>query len=136
MTLKDLQAILNKQAQTQQIESQKSQRLQTKKLFFERIRKAQHFWIQDSQEHEQVYRGTYDRVNKQANCCFNHIIGLPRKHNRAHGLYDYELELVNTLHHQSKYILVRKSTGLGLTTLFLRWMSWLAITDEQMKGKE
>lgn len=51
-------------------------------------------------------------------------------------LFDYQQLLLNTLENESRYILVRKSTGLGFTTLFLRWMAWLCLKDDSMRGKE
>ena len=133
------------------------------------------------------------------NCCFNHIIGLPKKgdgnnnnnnNNKEYPLFDYEqmvylaLEepgFINTrsateeeekrfnqlkvdieqrvnskkenmkmAHHnyvQEKenilvypqkvgHLAVLKSTGLGLTEFFLRYIAWICLKDDKLKGSD
>jgi hypothetical protein len=86
------------------------------------------FWIWDKQEHLRLA----DATNEQ--CCFNHIVGLPRKDGVEHPIYDYEKILYDSLlpiitHHSSsfknKHLWVKKATGLGITEFMLRMMAWL-----------
>jgi len=107
-------------------------------------------------------------------CCFNHIIGLPRKNGIEHPLYDYEEILFkcmeipsyqnNTPHKGSdnyrweslreridqkqkesdtplydfkvNHLAVLKSSGLGLTEFFLRYMAWLCVKDDKLRGSD
>lgn len=112
-------------------------------------------------------------------CCFNHMIGLPRKVNtegvsQEYPLFDYEEVLfkcmeipsyqnnsprreVNTTEWESLrertdrkheainkplydfkvgHLAVLKSSGLGLTEFFLRYMSWLCVKDDKLKGSD
>ena len=62
-------------------------------------------------------------------CCFNHIVGLPEKNNIPLPIFDYETELVDILKNK-KLIYIKKSTGLGITEIVLRWIVWKCITDE------
>jgi hypothetical protein len=59
----------------------------------------------------------------------------PVKNNRVLPLFDYEKTLLDAVE-QDKYVICRKSTGLGLTSLYLRWCSWLCLKDDAMKGRE
>ncbi|HJR49165.1 MAG TPA: hypothetical protein VJ799_13485 [Nitrososphaeraceae archaeon] len=63
MTFKDLQKLV--QAQSGPEQSQLSQRLRDKP-----------FWIWDQQQHRQK------DIKTKGDCCFNHIIGLPKKENK------------------------------------------------------
>jgi hypothetical protein len=45
------------------------------------------FWIEHIREHRKA-----DIANK-GNCCFNHIIGLPKKDGIEHKIYDYEMDI-------------------------------------------
>jgi len=66
-------------------------------------------------------------------CCFNHWIGLPGKQGKRMPLFDYEESLEDNLK-TNKLIWILKSTGLGISEFFLRWMSWKALTDESIFG--
>ena len=81
--------------------------------------KEKPFWIDDIVEHKQ-----HDRANNGA-CCFNHIIGLPKKDGLVHKIYDYELQVINALENNSD-VLINKARGLGITELILRYMAYLA----------
>jgi len=104
------------------------------------------FYIRDKQEHREQY------VKTNGNCCFNHIAGLPLKDGRNHPLYDYERLLCDTLFgadetnnsrtransedFKDKHLWVLKSTGLGITELFLRVIGWLCTKDDRLKGSQ
>ena len=66
-------------------------------------------------------------------CCYNHSIGLPRKKDIPKPLFDYEKEIYDALQ-QTKYVWIKKATGLGITELMLRYISWLCLRDDKLKG--
>ncbi len=78
MTFKDLQTLVQSQSGPEQ--SQPLQRLRDKP-----------FWIWDQTRHKEK-----DRANK-GDCCFNHIIGLPRKDGIEKSIFDYEKLLYDSL---------------------------------------
>jgi hypothetical protein len=86
------------------------------------------FWIEDIREHKKA-----DIANK-GSCCFNHIIGLPKKDGIEHKIYDYEMELVNALDTNNKNIFIKKARGLGITELLLRYMAYLAVRTNEYSG--
>jgi hypothetical protein len=87
------------------------------------------FWIDDPIKHEQAF----DQA--AGNCCFNHIVGLPKKKWQKYPLFDYESTLIKTLK-QHKRILILKARGLGLTEFMLRYMAWLCVYDNKYKGAD
>jgi hypothetical protein len=66
---------------------------------------------------------------------FNHLVDLPQKNGQAYPLFDYERELFNTLV-SNKHLWVKKATGLGITEFFLRYMAWLCVKDDSLKGAQ
>lgn len=59
--------------------------------------------------------------------CFNHLIGLPEKNGRIHpAVYDYEANLIDDLENGVKYQCIKKARGIGISTLYLRWLAYLA----------
>src|SRR5215207_1267445 len=77
MTFKDLQKLVQSQSGP---EAQLLQRLRDKP-----------FWINSEKEHKER-----DRTSK-GDCCFNHIIGLPRKDGIEKPMFDYERFLYDAL---------------------------------------
>jgi hypothetical protein len=60
------------------------------------------FWIGDPKQHKQ------EDIKTKGDCCFNHIVGLPRKDNKEKPMFEYDKllydsllnpEFYNTLHH-------------------------------------
>lgn len=51
------------------------------------------FWIWSSAKAGQSHRKLYPN----SNCCFNHILGLPKKNGKEYGMFDYELILYKAL---------------------------------------
>jgi hypothetical protein len=72
---------------------------------------------------------------KQAQIDFNHAIGLPQKNGQSFPLFDYEQLLFNTLQN-NKHAWVKKATGLGITEFMLRYIAWLCIRDDSLKGAQ
>lgn len=94
------------------------------------------FWIWNEQEHARRYKTT----NKQ--CCFNHKIGLPVKGDKSHPMYDYEQTVYIALMNETadkkkdKHVYVLKATGLGVTEFCLRWIAWMCLKDDKLKGSQ
>ena len=107
MTFRDLQKLVQSQSDTKQ--SQLLPRLRDKL-----------FWIWDQDAHRQ------EDVRTKGDCCFNHIIGLPRKDGKIEKpLFDYEKLLYDSLiipdfynplqqAFKHKHLWVKKATGLGV----------------------
>lgn len=72
MTFKDLQKLVQSQSGPEHYQ------------LLERL-KDKPFWIWDQKEHKQ------EDIKMKGSCCFNHIIGLPKKDGRIEKpLFDYE----------------------------------------------
>ena len=84
------------------------------------------FWIWDIKEHKAA------DILTNGYCCFNHIIGLPKKNEEDRPFYDYEKLLFDTLQ-QHKHIWIKKATGLGITEFMLRYMAWLCLRNHELK---
>jgi hypothetical protein len=78
VTFKDLQKVIQSQSGPEQ--SQLLQRLKDKP-----------FWIWDTKQHKQ------QDIKTKGDCCFNHIIGLPRKDGTEKSIFDYEKLLYDSL---------------------------------------
>jgi hypothetical protein len=78
LTFKDLQKIVRSQSGPEQ--SKLLQRLRDKP-----------FWIWDPKQHKS------EDIKTKGDCCFNHIIGLPRKDGIEKSIFDYEKLLYNSL---------------------------------------
>jgi hypothetical protein len=78
LTFKDLKKRVTLEAQQQQ------------SMLFERLQNKP-FWIWNIDEHKR------EDINTDADCCFNHIIGLPQKDGDDMPLFDYQQILFNSL---------------------------------------
>jgi hypothetical protein len=74
VTFKDLQKLV--QSQSDPGQSQLSQKLKDKP-----------FWIWDQKQHRQ------EDIKTKGECCFNHIIGLPKKDSQEKPMFEYEILL-------------------------------------------
>jgi hypothetical protein len=92
------------------------------------------FWIWDTEQHKQEDAAT------DADCCFNHIIGLPQKDGIDKPLYDYEQIIFDALIPESvngrKHLWIKKATGLGVSEFMLRFMAWLCLKDNALSGSK
>jgi len=68
-------------------------------------------------------------------CCFNHIVGLPKKNNKALPLFDYEQRIFEALEND-RYVAILKSTGLGITELTLRYIVYKCLRDNEWQGRQ
>ena len=129
VTFKDLQRLVQSQSAPEQ--SQLLQRLREKP-----------FWIWDQDKHRR------EDIKTNGDCCFNHIIGLPRKDGKAmKPMFDYEKllydsllipDFYNPLQHtfKHKHLWVKKATGLGVTEFFLRFMAWLCLRNDDYRNSQ
>jgi Terminase RNaseH-like domain len=128
VTFKDLQKLVQSQSGVEQNEL--LQRLKDKP-----------FWIWNEKQHKR------EDIKTRGKCCFNHVIGLPRKDGVEKPLFDYEKQLYdsllipdpyNPMQHtfKLKYLWVKKATGLGVTEFFLRFMAWLCLKDNSYRNSQ
>ena len=87
MTFKDLQRLIGSQSDSNHFPNNPQENLLLAKL------RNRPFWLWDSSAHKEK-----NKIGR-GHCCFNHIIGLPRKDGIEKPLYDYEktLSLVLTV---------------------------------------
>jgi hypothetical protein len=104
----------------------KQQRRQKQQQFFEQF-KSKPFWIWNKESHKKQYHISSGR------CCFNHVISLPVKNSKKMPLFDYEQKIYDVLQ-ETKYVWIKKATGLGITEFMLRYMAWLCLRDDKLKG--
>jgi hypothetical protein len=129
VTFRDLQKIVQ-QSQSGPQQSQLLQRLRDKP-----------FWIWDPKQHKQ------EDIRTKGDCCFNHIIGLPRKDGIEKSIFDYEKLLYDSLlipefyndskhDFKHKHLWVKKATGLGVTEFMLRLMAWLCLRNNDYRNSQ
>ena len=87
------------------------------------------FWIWDKEEHRRQ-----DKLNR-GKCCFNHILKCPTKDNIEKPLFDYQQTIYDAMQHQ-KHLRILKSTGLGVSEFFLRYMAWLCLKDNTYQNSQ
>jgi len=85
------------------------------------------FWIFDKELHKNTEG--YARCQ----CCFNHIIGLPRKDGITKPIHPFQKIITDALTNERLNWII-KATGLGLTELVLRWMVYLAVSSKIYTG--
>lgn len=66
---------------------------------------------------------------------FNDIIGLPVKNNVEHKIYDYELDVINKIE-SNHNIWIKKSRGIGITELVLRYLAWKIVSTNELEYKK
>src|SRR5437899_4031993 len=132
MTLKDLRILLERE-ERQQLKLQRQ--LSTTELTPEVILllnkyKDRRFWC-----------GHLEDPNPKTPC-FNHAISLPYKWNKPQPLHDYQVDLIDLLEGMNqggnnpdnsikKYIWIKKSIGIGISELMLRYVAWLGICQNE-----
>jgi hypothetical protein len=136
VTFKDLQKAI--QSQSQSVDQSNLSKLRNKP-----------FWIVDPSKHRSKDNATHGA------CCFNHIIGLPKKDGKRKPLFDYENHLYRALLDPSyinsnpskptsniahqfkvKHLWVKKATGLGVTEFMLRFMALLCLCNDDYRNSE
>ena len=66
---------------------------------------------------------------------FNDAVGLPQKDGQPMPLFDYEQLLFNELQ-SHKHVWIKKATGLGITEFILRYVAWLCLKDNTLRGSQ
>ena len=133
MTFKDLRKRINGS-------SADPQRLQQQTRLFN-ICRDKSFWIWDQRQHK------LQDMTTKGYCCFNHVIGLPKKEAVEKPIFDYEKLLFdclldnnysNNLNHtfKHKHLWMKKATGLGVTEFFLRLMAWLCLINNDYRNSQ
>ena len=87
------------------------------------------FWFWDVESHR------LEDARTSGNCCLNHIIGLPKKSGLEKPLFDYERTVIDILS-STRHLWIKKATGLGISELLLRYMSWLCVKDDSLSGSQ
>jgi primosomal protein N' len=87
------------------------------------------FWIWNIEEHKVA------DIITNGDCCFNHIIGLPKKNAQDKPFFDYEKLLFDILQ-RHKHIWIKKATGLGITEVMLRYMAWLCLRNNNLQSTQ
>jgi hypothetical protein len=140
VTFKDLQRVIESSQQPGQGLDQ-----------LQRLR-IQPFWIWDKTRHKERNRVT------EGECCFNHIISLPKKNGIEFPLFDYQKLLYRALLEpgflnsspklhsvdpnnvmypfKEKHLWVKKSVGLGVSEFFLRMMAWLCLYNDDYRNSQ
>lgn len=90
------------------------------------------FWIWDVEEHRKADRETKGR------CCFNHVIGLPKKNGKEYPLFEYQKIIYDNLMQsdgsiKDKHLWIKKCRGSGITEFMLRFMAWLCLKDDEYR---
>ena len=111
MTFKDLQKLIQSSSQSNPNNTKLLERLANKP-----------FWIWNQEDHR------LEDIRTKGDCCFDHIIGLPKKDGIEKPLYDYQKIIYDSLQ-SHKQLWVKKATGLGITEFMLRFMAWLCLKD-------
>ena len=79
------------------------------------------FWIWDIDEHKQ------EDIKTNGDCCFNHIIGLPRKEETEKPIFDYQKLLYDSLLNPDYYntfeSIFQKQTSMGEES------DWIGVTE-------
>ncbi|MGH9972716.1 MAG: terminase large subunit domain-containing protein, partial [Nitrososphaeraceae archaeon] len=73
-------------------------------------------------------------VSIDPTCCFNHIIGLPTKNNKEYPIFDYELDVIDKIE-KHRNIWIKKASGIGATTIILRYLTWKILFNNDLEYK-
>jgi hypothetical protein len=117
------------------VSNQTTQQLQIN--FFDKL-KNKPFWIWDIKEQHKL-----QDIRTRGDCCFNHIVRLPKKNDKEFPMFDYQKIVYDTLllsneknDFRNKHLWVKKATGLGVTEFFLRLIAWLCLRNDDYKSSQ
>jgi hypothetical protein len=118
------------------VSNQATQQQQQQINFFDSLRNKP-FWIWDIEEHK------LQDITTKGECCFNHIVGLPKKNGKEFPMFDYQKLLYDALllsngknNFRNKHLWVKKATGLGVTEFFLRLIAWLCLRNDDYQSSQ
>ena len=77
----------------------------------------------------------YNWQKPEDSMTFNHVIGLPTKHNECYQLFDYERMLFEVLQHY-KHVWIKKATGLGVTEFIPPGGTWLCLKNSNIRNSQ
>src|SRR5437867_3792513 len=86
------------------------------------------FWIADKQKHREQF------IKTNGSCCFNHVIGLASKNGKEYPIFDYELDVVKAIQ-ENRNIWIKKASGIGMTELILRFLTWKILVNNDLEYK-
>ena len=66
---------------------------------------------------------------------FNKIIGLPVKNGKEDPIYDYELDVIEKIE-SNRNIWIKKSRGIGITELVLRYLAYKIVSSNELEYKK
>jgi hypothetical protein len=66
-------------------------------------------------------------------CCFVHMIGLPKKDGETKPFFPYESDVLKAVQ-KHMHVWIKKATGLGISELFLYYMPYLCVKDNDYQG--
>ena len=140
VTFKDLQKF---------VDSESGGTSESNQILLQKLR-GKPFWEWGRKEHKRM------DVAHKGNCCFNHIISLPKKNGIELPLFDYQEMLLDALlipgflnsspssltrkpdnvlyPFKEKHLWIKKGTGMGVSELFLRFMAWLCLYNDDYQG--
>ena len=77
-------------------------------------------------------------IRTKGDCCFNHIIFLPKKDGNDKPLYHYEQIVFDSLVTQTgnKHVWIKKATGLDISEFMLTLTAWLCLKDNALSGSQ
>jgi len=65
---------------------------------------------------------------------FNDIIGLPVKNGKEYPIFDYELNVIDKIE-KHRNIWIKKASGIGMTELILRFLTWRILVNNELEHK-
>lgn len=78
--------------------------------------------------HDTIYHA------KQGQCCFNHIVGLPKKNGKEYPIFDWQEQIFNALELYPN-LSILKSRGIGITTFLIRYLAWKILYNDDLEDK-
>jgi hypothetical protein len=93
---------------------------------------------------DQIYQSQFPTSNEEerlVNDCkdktflqFNEVIGLPKKNDIEHPIYDYEIDILKAFRN-NQHTWIKKARGLGVTELTLRFLAWECLSTNRLQNK-
>jgi hypothetical protein len=73
-------------------------------------------------------------MKTDGHCYLNHLISLPTKDGRQYPLFDFQAFIFDIIE-QNQYIWIKKSRGIGLTTIMLGYLAWKILSSIELDHK-
>jgi hypothetical protein len=90
--------------------------------------KGKPFWIWYEKMHDQLYTRT------QGQCCFNHLVGLPKKNSKEYPIFPFQEQIYRALELYPN-LSILKSRGIGITTFIIRYLAWKILFNDDLEDK-